>query len=65
MSILRLSGVTREVGAFVILDSIDASVALGDRIGLVGPNGAGKTTLLRWPPDETNPTAGRSTGSAG
>jgi ATP-binding cassette, subfamily F, member 3 len=47
MSILRLTGVGREVGTFVILDSIEASVALGDRIGLVGPNGAGKTTLLR------------------
>jgi ATP-binding cassette subfamily F protein 3 len=47
VSILRLTGVSREVGTFVILDSIDASVALGDRIGLVGPNGAGKTTLLR------------------
>ena len=31
----------------MILDSISASVALGERIGLVGPNGAGKTTLLR------------------
>ena len=47
MSILRLTGVTREIGTLVILDGIDASIALGDRIGLVGPNGAGKTTLLR------------------
>ncbi len=47
MSILRLTGVSREVGTLVILDAIDAAVALGDRIGLVGPNGAGKTTLLR------------------
>ncbi|HET9345563.1 MAG TPA: ABC-F family ATP-binding cassette domain-containing protein [Candidatus Limnocylindrales bacterium] len=47
MSILRLTGVRREVGTFVILDSITAAVAVGDRIGLVGPNGAGKTTLLR------------------
>jgi ATP-binding cassette, subfamily F, member 3 len=47
MSILRLSAVTREIGTFTILDSIDAAIALGDRIGLVGPNGAGKTTLLR------------------
>ena len=47
MSILRLAGVAREVGAFVILDGIDVAMALGDRIGLVGPNGAGKTTLLR------------------
>ena len=47
MSIVRLTGVTREVGTFSILDSITGAVALGDRIGLVGPNGAGKTTLLR------------------
>ena len=33
MSILRISGVGREVGTLVILDSIDASMALGDRIG--------------------------------
>jgi ATP-binding cassette subfamily F protein 3 len=47
VSILRLTGVRREVGTFVILESITAAIALGDRIGLVGPNGAGKTTLLR------------------
>ena len=47
MSILRFEKVSREIGAFVTLDAIDASIALGDRIGLVGPNGAGKTTLLR------------------
>ena len=47
MSILRLEGVHREVGDFTILDHVDASIAHGDRIGLVGPNGAGKTTLLR------------------
>ncbi len=47
MSILRLEAIHREVGTFVILDHVDAAIALGDRIGLVGPNGAGKTTLLR------------------
>ncbi len=47
MSIIRLDGVVREVGDFVILDQVQASMAAGDHIGLVGPNGAGKTTLLR------------------
>jgi ATP-binding cassette subfamily F protein 3 len=47
MSIVRLVGVSREVGDFAILDHVDAAIAAGDRIGLVGPNGAGKTTLLR------------------
>jgi ATP-binding cassette, subfamily F, member 3 len=47
MSLVRLEGVAREIGTFVILDRIDAAIAPGERVGLVGPNGAGKTTLLR------------------
>ncbi len=58
MSILRLTGVTREIGTFVILNSIDAAIALGDRIGLVGPNGAGKTTLLRLAAGRDEPDRG-------
>ena len=58
MSILRLTGVRREIGTFVILDGIDASIALGDRIGLVGPNGAGKTTLLRIAAGRDEPDEG-------
>ena len=58
MSILRLSAVSREVGTFVILDSVTASIALGDRIGLVGPNGAGKTTLLRLAAGRDEPDRG-------
>ncbi|HEX2470722.1 MAG TPA: ABC-F family ATP-binding cassette domain-containing protein, partial [Candidatus Limnocylindrales bacterium] len=58
MSILRLAGVTREIGTFTILDRVDAAVALGDRIGLVGPNGAGKTTLLRLAAGTDEPDRG-------
>jgi ATP-binding cassette subfamily F protein 3 len=58
VSILRLTEVRREAGTFVILDSINASIALGDRIGLVGPNGAGKTTLLRIAAGRDEPDAG-------
>jgi ATP-binding cassette, subfamily F, member 3 len=47
VSILRLDGVRREIGTFVILDSVSGAIARGERVGLVGPNGAGKTTLLR------------------
>ena len=59
MSILRLSGLTREVGTFVILDEITAAIAIGDRIGLVGPNGAGKTTLLRVAAGRDEPDRGK------
>jgi ATP-binding cassette subfamily F protein 3 len=58
MSILRLGGVSREVGSFVILDTVEAAIALGDRIGLVGPNGAGKTTLLRLAAGADEPDGG-------
>ena len=58
MSIVRLEGVVREVGDFVILDHVDAAVAAGDRIGLVGPNGAGKTTMLRLIAGLDEPDAG-------
>ena len=58
VSILRLTDVHREVGTFVILDSISASIAVGDRIGLVGPNGAGKTTLMRLAAGRDEPDAG-------
>jgi ATP-binding cassette subfamily F protein 3 len=59
MSILRLEAIHREVGTFVILDSISAAIALGDRVGLVGPNGAGKTTLLRIAAGVDEPDTGK------
>ena len=46
MSILRHDGVRREIGDFIILDSVTAGLSRGERVGLVGGNGAGKTTLL-------------------
>ena len=58
MSILRLDGVRREIGDFVILDRVSAAVARGERVGLVGANGAGKTTLLEIAAGRQEPDAG-------
>jgi ATP-binding cassette, subfamily F, member 3 len=61
MSLVRLEGVVREIGTFVILDQISAAIAPGERVGLVGPNGAGKTTLLRIAAGRDEPDRGTST----
>jgi ATP-binding cassette subfamily F protein 3 len=65
MAILRLEQVRREIGAEVILDSISAPIARGERIGLVGANGAGKTTLLRMCAGIDDPDTGKVVRSAG
>ncbi|MGI8928362.1 MAG: ribosomal protection-like ABC-F family protein, partial [Candidatus Limnocylindrales bacterium] len=65
MAIVRLEAAHREIGAEVILDSINAAIARGERIGLVGANGAGKTTLLRLCAGRYDPDAGRVIRSAG
>jgi ATP-binding cassette subfamily F protein 3 len=61
MSLVRLDGVVREIGTFVILDTVHAAIAPGERIGLVGPNGAGKTTLLRIVAGYDEPDRGTAT----
>ena len=58
MALLRLSSVRREIGTFVILDSVNASIAHEDKVGLVGANGAGKTTLLRVAAGLESPDSG-------
>jgi ATP-binding cassette subfamily F protein 3 len=58
VSILRLEGIRREIGDFVILDSVTAALARGERIGLVGANGAGKTTLLEIVSGREDPDQG-------
>ncbi len=44
---LTISGLTYRIGARLLLDGADATVAAGHRVGLIGRNGCGKTTLLR------------------
>ena len=44
---LQLREATARAGGRAILDSIDLSIASGEKVALIGSSGAGKTTLLR------------------
>jgi ATP-binding cassette, subfamily F, member 3 len=46
-------------GGKTIVDGLDLSLAVDDRIGLIGPNGSGKTSLLRMLAGEQSPDGGR------
>ncbi|MEM7442310.1 MAG: ABC-F family ATP-binding cassette domain-containing protein [Pseudomonadota bacterium] len=44
---LTLQDITVRVAGRTLIDAASASIANGQRVGLVGPNGTGKTTLFR------------------
>ncbi|WP_405715658.1 ATP-binding cassette domain-containing protein [Streptomyces xanthophaeus] len=44
---LTASDLTKAYNGRLVLDSVDCSVPVGERLGIVGENGSGKSTLLR------------------
>jgi ABC-2 type transport system ATP-binding protein len=44
--LLRVEGLTKEIGSTDILVDIDFEIRENEILGLIGPNGAGKTTLM-------------------
>ena len=46
-AVIETSGLRREYGTLVAVESADLCIKGGQVVGLIGPNGAGKTTLLR------------------
>lgn len=59
MTVIELSGVTKQYGSVRALDGLDLRVERGEIVALLGPNGAGKTTTFELLLDLTRPTEGR------
>ncbi len=63
--LVALKQVQLGYGKTTVLDRVSASLAPGDRIGLLGLNGAGKSTLVRALAGELEPLAGDITTARG
>jgi len=46
-TVLDVRGLTHSYGARTLFDSVDLSVAEGEKVGVIGRNGSGKSTLFR------------------
>ena len=57
--LVKIEGVTCELGGHTLFKKLDFVLTAGMRVGLVGPNGSGKTTLLRLLREEIEPAAGK------
>ncbi len=56
--VFTVSHIRHRHAALDVLQDVNLTVHLGDRLGLIGANGAGKTTLLRIMAGELKPDAG-------
>ena len=58
MSLLKVSGMTKEFGGLRAVDTLDLTLEKGQILGLIGPNGAGKSTAFNCIAGVYSPTAG-------
>lgn len=61
MSLLELSGVSRQFGGLMAVSNMTFSLEKGEILGLIGPNGAGKTTIFNLINGYFPPTKGTVT----
>lgn len=59
VELVSLRGVSFRFGADVVLEGIDLTLGVGDRLALLGPNGGGKSTLVRLLLGLLSPAAGK------
>jgi len=59
MSLLELSGVSKQFGGLAAVSNFDLKLEKGELIGLIGPTGAGKSTIFNLISGVLPPTAGK------
>ena len=57
-AMIRMAGITKDLGYRKVLRGIDCELPAGELIGLVGTNGAGKSTLLKVMATVLRPNSG-------
>ena len=58
---IELSGLTKQFGDFIAVDTLSFTVAKGTIFGFLGPNGSGKSTCIRMLCGLLQPTSGTAT----
>ncbi len=58
MTLLEVSGLTRDFGGLRAISGLSFTVEAGEILSLIGPNGAGKTTVFNLITGFLHPTAG-------
>ena len=56
--LLTVSGISKQFGGVLAVDSVDIELMKGELLGLIGPNGSGKTTTVNLITGFVKPTAG-------
>lgn len=57
---IKTSGLTKQYGQAVVVDTLDLQVEAGQCYGLLGPNGAGKSTTIHMLTTMTSPSGGQA-----
>ena len=65
MTILDVTGLTRNFGGLTAVSHVDLELAQGELVGLIGPNGAGKTTVFNLLTGVYPPSSGTIVFTAG